>query len=36
MTDMANSRKLGFTAWQATEDSFFDLFAQLRAARLIP
>jgi nucleoside-diphosphate-sugar epimerase len=36
MTDMARSRKLGFTAWQATDDSFFDLFGQLRAARLIP
>jgi nucleoside-diphosphate-sugar epimerase len=36
MTDMKKSRKLGFTAWQATDDAFFDLFAQLRAARLIP
>jgi len=36
MTDMARSRKLGFSAFQSTEDSFFDLFAQLRAARLIP
>lgn len=36
MTDMAKSRKLGFSAWQATDESFFDLFAQLRAARLIP
>jgi hypothetical protein len=36
MTDMANSRKLGFCAYQATDESFFDLFAQLRAARLIP
>jgi nucleoside-diphosphate-sugar epimerase len=36
MTDMANSRRLGFAAWQATEDSFFDLFAALRAERLIP
>ena len=36
MTDMANSRRLGFTAWQATDDSFFDLFARLRAERLIP
>jgi len=36
MTDMAKSRKLGFAAWQATDESFFDLFAQLRAARLIP
>jgi nucleoside-diphosphate-sugar epimerase len=36
MTDMANSRRLGFAAWQSTEDSFFDLFAALRAERLIP
>jgi nucleoside-diphosphate-sugar epimerase len=36
MTDMANSRRLGFSAWQSTEDSFFDLFAALRAQRLIP
>ena len=36
MTDMANSRRLGFTAYQATDDSFFDLFARLRAERLIP
>jgi nucleoside-diphosphate-sugar epimerase len=36
MTDMANSRKLGFTGYQATDESFFDLFAQLRADRLIP
>jgi nucleoside-diphosphate-sugar epimerase len=36
MTDMKKSRKLGFAAWQATDDAFFDLFAQLRAARLIP
>jgi len=36
MTDMANSRRLGFTAWQATEDSFYDLFSELRARLLIP
>ena len=36
MTDMAKSRKLGFTAYQSTEESFFDLFGQLRAERLIP
>ncbi|WP_026076183.1 SDR family oxidoreductase [Noviherbaspirillum massiliense] len=36
MTDMAKSRKLGFSAYQATDESFFDLFSQLRAARLIP
>lgn len=36
MTDMSKSRKLGFHVYQSTEDSFFDLFAQLRADRLIP
>ncbi|MDY7575701.1 SDR family oxidoreductase [Actimicrobium sp. CCI2.3] len=36
MTDMTRSRKLGFTAYQSTEESFTDLFAQLRAERLIP
>jgi len=36
MTDMGRSRKLGFGAWQATQESFFDLFAELRAARLNP
>ncbi|HEX8885038.1 MAG TPA: SDR family oxidoreductase [Noviherbaspirillum sp.] len=36
MTDMAKSRKLGFCSYQATDESFFDLFSQLRAARLIP
>lgn len=36
MTDMAKSRKLGFREYQATDESFLDLFAQLRAARLIP
>lgn len=36
MTDMANSRRLGFTAYQATDASFFDLFTRLRAERLIP
>jgi nucleoside-diphosphate-sugar epimerase len=36
MTDMANSRRLGFCAWQATDASFFDLFQRLRAERLIP
>ena len=36
MTDMARSRKLGFAAYQATDESFFDLFTQLRAERLIP
>jgi len=36
MTDMSKSRKLGFKTYQSTEDSFFDLFTQLRADRLIP
>ncbi|WP_229428977.1 hypothetical protein [Massilia sp. ST3] len=36
MTDMANSRRLGFSAYQATDASFFDLFARLRAERLLP
>jgi nucleoside-diphosphate-sugar epimerase len=36
LTDMSRSRKLGFTAYQATDESFFDLFQRLRADRLIP
>ena len=36
MTDMANSRRLGFSAYQATDASFYDLFARLRSERLIP
>ena len=36
MTDMGRSRKLGFTGYQSTEESFTTLFAQLRAERLIP
>jgi Nucleoside-diphosphate-sugar epimerases len=36
LTDMSKSRRLGFTEFQYTPDSFFDLFAQLRQARLIP
>lgn len=36
VTDMGKSRKLGFLDYQATEESFFDLFAALRSARLIP
>ncbi len=36
MTDMSKSRKLGFLDYQATDDSFFDLFATLRIAGLIP
>jgi nucleoside-diphosphate-sugar epimerase len=36
VTDMSKSRRLGFTEFQATDESFFDLFEKLRAARLIP
>ncbi len=36
VTDMTKSRKAGFLAYQDTRDSFFDLFGQLRAARIIP
>jgi len=36
MTDMSKSRKLGFSVFQSTEDSFYDLFTQLRAEKLIP
>ncbi|MBS9721968.1 SDR family oxidoreductase [Tianweitania sp. BSSL-BM11] len=36
MTDMSKSRRLGFDAYQPTEDSFSDLFERLRAERLIP
>lgn len=36
MTDMSNSRKLGFTGYQNTKDSFFELFTRLREERIIP
>lgn len=36
LTDMTNSRRLGFTAYQETRRSFFDAFDQLRADRIIP
>jgi len=36
VTDMSKSRRLGFTAYKPTDDAFLDLFAQLRADRLIP
>jgi nucleoside-diphosphate-sugar epimerase len=36
VTDMSKSRKLGFLDYRATDDSFFDLFGCLRAARVIP
>lgn len=36
VTDMSRSRKLGFTAYQPTDESFFELFERLRKDRLIP
>ncbi len=36
VTDMSKSRRLGFTAYQPTDDAFFDLFDRLREDRLIP
>ena len=36
LTDMAKSRRLGFLDYQPTSDAFFDLFAKLRAERIIP
>lgn len=36
MTDMSKSRKFGFTLYQDTRESFFDLFQKLRYERLIP
>lgn len=36
VTDMSKSRKLGFTTYQSTKDSFISLFEQLRKKRLIP
>jgi nucleoside-diphosphate-sugar epimerase len=36
VTDMSKSRKLGFTEYQYTVDSFYDLFEQLRKDRIIP
>ena len=36
VTDMSKSRRLGFTGYRATDDAFYDLFARLRADRLIP
>jgi nucleoside-diphosphate-sugar epimerase len=36
VADMSKSRRLGFTAYQPTDDAFFALFARLRADRLIP
>ncbi|MCW5830890.1 MAG: SDR family oxidoreductase [Labilithrix sp.] len=36
VTDMSKSRRLGFSDYQDTERSFFDLFDQLRQERVIP
>jgi hypothetical protein len=36
MADMSKSRKLGFFEYQDTEETFYELFEQLRAAKLIP
>jgi nucleoside-diphosphate-sugar epimerase len=35
-TDMANSRALGFTKFRVTRQSFFDVFDELRALKIIP
>lgn len=36
VTDMTKSRKAGFLDYQSTPDAFFDLFARLKAERIIP
>lgn len=36
VTDMSKSRRLGFTAYQSTDEAFYALFERLRADRLIP
>jgi len=36
VTDMSKSRRMGFLDYQPTDDSFYDLFAKLRAEKLIP
>jgi nucleoside-diphosphate-sugar epimerase len=36
VTDMGKSRKLGFLDYQATDESFYDLFSKLRELRIIP
>jgi nucleoside-diphosphate-sugar epimerase len=36
VTDMSKSRRLGFLAYQPTDDSFRDLFVRLRETRVIP
>ena len=35
-TDMTNSRVRGFSAYQQTTRSFFDVFDELRERRIIP
>lgn len=35
VTDMSKSRKLGFLNYQATDESFFDLFSRLRTGHVI-
>ncbi|WP_024695207.1 SDR family oxidoreductase [Pseudomonas syringae] len=36
VTDMSKSRKLGFSAFKASDDAFFEVFEKLRHERLIP
>lgn len=36
VTDMSKSRMMGFTAYQASDQAFFDVFDRLRKERLIP
>ena len=36
VTDMSKSRKLGFLDYQATDESFYDLFSKLRELKIIP
>ncbi|WP_095068186.1 SDR family oxidoreductase [Pseudomonas sp. Irchel 3A18] len=36
VTDMSKSRTLGFSAYQASDQAFFDVFDRLRSERLIP
>jgi hypothetical protein len=36
VTDMSKSRSLGFLDYQATDQSFFDLFTTLRQKHIIP
>ncbi|MDM7957342.1 SDR family oxidoreductase [Blastomonas sp.] len=36
VTDVSKSRRMGFAAYQPTDDAFFALFEQLRAERIIP